>query len=417
MNNGTKVFNLKKLRIYADWKLLLFLLLFLNVKLAVKIPAIALIYLLQFDFKFGFRLKNSRLPLFYPLIIGIGIIGFIINSNYFNINYNIVFATGIGFWVICILAIHQVKLSVERNNTEIIHNTIVIFFIINAVASLLNLAYIVWETHAVNPYTYQGEYQKYFISTGDFIKGLTFDTSTTNAVLNAFGVIYFLTKKNAGMALLCMAILILTASNFTNVFILIILAYLFAFNSNRDQKSVIIVCLVFLVVFMAKISPQNNDYVINTVKTFFYKKNIVSPWPSNNKVPVNLRPDSTLSPEEKRQKIAILYLDSIEKIHKISTAHLILPPNVPITATGRILLPRPNVNLPVYQWLKTTPPEQKQLVDFVNMHQKELPVSGHPHWTSVPGKVTGILQTVHFLKEHPSKIIAGDGVGNFSSKL
>ncbi|MDB5030240.1 hypothetical protein, partial [Mucilaginibacter sp.] len=42
---------------------------------------------------------------------------------------------------------------------------------------------------------------------------------------------------------------------------------------------------------------------------------------------------------------------------------------------------------------------------------------GHPHWTSVPGKVTGILQTVHFLKEHPSKIIAGDGVGNFSSKL
>ncbi|MDB4925819.1 hypothetical protein [Mucilaginibacter sp.] len=417
MNNGTKVLNLKKLLIYVDWKLLLFLLLFLNVKLAVKIPAIVLIYLLQFDFKFGFRLKNSRLPLFYPLIIGIGIIGFIINSNYFNINYNIVFATGIGFWVICILAIHQVKLSVERNNTEVIHNTIVVFFIINAVASLLNLAYIVWVTHAINPYTYQGEYQKYFVSTGDFIKGLTFDTSTTNAVLNAFGIIYFLSKKNAGMTLLCMAVLILTASNFTNVFILIILAYLFAFNSTRDQKSVIIVCLVFLVVFMAKISPQNNDYVINTVKTFFYKKSIISPWPGNNKIPVNLRPDSTLSPEEKRQKIAILYLDSIEKAHKAPIAHLILPPNVPATATGRILLPKPDVNLPVYQWLKTTPPEQKQLVDFVNVHQKELPISGHPHWTSVPGKITGLLQTVNFFKQHPSKIIVGDGVGNFSSKL
>ena len=49
----------QKLRKAVDWKLLVFLLLFLNVKLAIKIPAIALIYILQFDFKFGFRFKNG----------------------------------------------------------------------------------------------------------------------------------------------------------------------------------------------------------------------------------------------------------------------------------------------------------------------------------------------------------------------
>src|SRR4051812_37597152 len=109
------VLNLNKIKEYADWKLLLFLLLFLNVKLAVKIPAIALIYLLQFDFKFGFRVKNSRLPLFYPSIILVGIVGLLFNHAIINTNYLIVFATGIGFWLMCILAVHQVKLSVDRN--------------------------------------------------------------------------------------------------------------------------------------------------------------------------------------------------------------------------------------------------------------------------------------------------------------
>ncbi|MCC8427147.1 hypothetical protein [Mucilaginibacter sp. UR6-11] len=409
--------NLKKLRGYADWKLLLFLLLLLNVKLAVKIPAIALIYLLQFDFKFGFKLKNSRLPLFYPLIILVALAGFILNGHYSNFNYNLVFITGIGFWLICILAIHQVKLSVEKNDTETIHRTIVLFFIINTIASLLNLAFIVIETHAVNPYTYQGQYQKYFISTGDFVKGITFDTSTTNAVLNAFGVIYFLTKKNMGMTLVCMIILLLTGSNFTNVFTLAILAFLFAFNSNRDQKSVIIVCVSFLVVFMARISPQNNNYVVNTLKTAFYQKQIISPWPQNNHIPITRRPDSTLNPDEKREKIATLYLDSIAALPINQIKHSKLPPGVLATPEGKIIIPGPDVNAPAYQWLKTTPPEQKQLVDFVNTNQAALPISRSHQLSLTPGKVIGLLQTVNFLKYHPVKILTGAGVGNFSSKL
>ena len=184
----------RKLRKLADWRLLLFLVLFLNVKMAIKVPAIALIYLLQFDFKFGFSFKNSRLPLFYLLAIGIALINWIISRNYFNINYDIVLITGISFWLLCILAMHQVKLFVEKNDTETIHRTIVIFFIINAALSFLNIAAIIWETGYFNPYTYQGQFQKYFISTGDYIRGLTFDTSTTNAILNAFGCIYFLSK-------------------------------------------------------------------------------------------------------------------------------------------------------------------------------------------------------------------------------
>src|ERR1700744_623165 len=281
MSNNTPVFNLKRLKGYVDWQLLLFLFLFLNVKLVIKIPAIIFIYLLRSSSQFKFSLKNSRLPLFYPLVILIALIDLLVNKNFSTPNYLPVLLTGTAFWIMCILAVHQVKLAVERNDTEVIHRTIVVFFIVKAVISLLNLVYIVWITGAINPYNYQGEYQKYVVSTGDYVKGLTFDTSTTNAVLNGFGVIYFFTKKMPVMLLICMAILLLTGSNFTNLILFGILAYCFIFKSSRDQKSLLVVCIVFLVVFMGKISPQNNDYLINTIKTIVYQRSIKSPWPQN----------------------------------------------------------------------------------------------------------------------------------------
>ena len=409
--------NFQKWKAYADWKLLLFLLLFLNVKIAVKIPAIALIYLLNFDFKFGFKSKGTRLPLFYPLIILIAILGFLINGHYVGLNYNLVFLTGILFWMLCILAVHQIKLAVERNDTKIIHQTILLFFIINTVASLANIGRIILETHALNPYTYQGQFQKYFISTGDFIRGITFDTSTTNAVLNAFGVMYFITKKNMGMTLVCMAVMLLTASNFTNVFAMAVLVFLFVFNSTRDQKSIIIVCAAMLVLFMAKISPQNSNYVGNTIKTAFYKKQIISPWPQYDNTPITLKPDSILTFEEKRIKRATLYLDSLATLPVNQIEREPLPTGVLTAGAGRIQEPQPDLNAPQYQWLTTTPPEQKQLVDFAHAHRADLPLTDQPEPSTLPGKIIGFKQTVGYLKKHPVKILAGAGVGNFSSKL
>lgn len=409
--------NFQKWKGYADWKLLLFLLLFLNVKMAVKIPAIAIIYLLNFDFKFGFKLKDSRLPLFYPLVVAVAIVGFIINGRYSDLNYNLVFITGVSFWLICILAVHQIKLAVERNEPQIVHQTILLFFIINTLASLANIGLIVLETHALNPYTYQGQYQKYFISTGDFIKGITFDTSTTNAILNAFGVIYFITKKNMGMTLLCMAVLLLTASNFTNVFTMAVLAFLFLFNSTRNQKSIIVVCVAMLVVFMAKVSPQNSDYVENTIKTALYKKQVISPWPQYDNTPIILKPDSILTFEEKRIKRATLYLDSLAALPVNQVHRDPVPRGVLIAGAGRIVPPEPDLNAAQYQWLTTTPPEQQQLVDFARAHRADLPLTDMPKPQTTPGKVIGLKQTLGFLKTHPAKILAGAGVGNFSSKL
>jgi hypothetical protein len=418
-----------KIKGKVDWRLLTFLLLFLNVKLAIKIPVIIFFTLWQFSFKFGFQFKNSRLPLFYPLAIAIAVVNWFISKNYTNINYNILVITGIVFWLLCILAIHYIKQAIDNNSPEIIHQTIVAFFIINALLSLSALVVIILKTHALNPYTYQGQYQKYFISTGDYIKGITFDTSITNAVLNALGVIYFLVRKNAVMLLLCMATLLLTGSNFINLILLPILLLLFIFKTNRYQKSLIVICMVFLVVFMAKISPQNNNYA----------KEILTEVLHNNKdtykdsgadsisfplviapLPITLRPDSTLNPEERKQKIATLYLDSIGRILDVirRKKELKLSKDVYFADGGRIAIQEPDINGYYYQSKKVTPPEQLQLVKFINTHKNVLPISGNSSYTSsVPGKATGILQTLNIFKQNPAKVIIGEGIGNFSSKL
>ena len=396
-----------------NWQLLLFMILFLNVKLIVKIAAVVLIYLLQFNFKFGFRWRNSRLPLFYLFVIGIGVLNWFLLSGFNDSNYSVAFLTGLFFWTLCVLATHQIKLFVERNPAVVIHKTIVVFFLLNAIFSLAVFVMIIIKTGAANPYLYQGEYQKYFIGTGDYIRGISFDTSTTNAVLNAFGVIYFLKRRNASMVFLCMIILLLTGSNLSNFLLAAVLLFIFIFQSDKNQKSVVIVCFLFLVIFLAKISPQNNNYVSNYLEKTFYtgKKKPVN----ENQLSIRLRPDSTLTPEERNEKIATLYLDSLyrlqnEKLNKMN-AH-------PASFIQEIEIPKADINTAPYQHKSILTPTEENMNEFIRKHSKELTLSTAPDFSSkLPGKVIALKQTWDFFKQNPIKIITGTGIGNFSSKL
>ena len=420
MNNKNGISILWKKINSIDWKLLAFLVLFLNVKLVVKAAAILLIYILRPDFKFKFGFKNSRLPLFYLLAIGIAIFNWLISGLITNFNYDLVLLTGILFWILCILAIHQIKLSVEKNDPEIIHRTLLVFFIINAAVSLAVYVGIIVETGHINPYKYQGNFQKYFIGTGDYIKGITLDSSTTNAVLNAFGVIYFLLRKKNIMALLCMLILLLTGSNTVNLMLCGTLIFVFIFQSAKETKSMIIVCLLMMIVFLLKVSPQNNTYISNAWKRLQNQKPVLY-TPDKLFIRITERPDSLLNNEEKKEKIAQLSLDSINKVMleseksfafgKTNTEHR-------INFIKKPAIPNDSIHTPKFQHKNDTNAIEKDLIKFIEEHPAVTPlVVSKKTSLSLPGKIIAFRQTANYFKQNPLKVITGIGIGNFASKL
>jgi len=328
-------------------------------------------------------------------------------------NYTIAFTTGICFWLLSILAIHQIKLSIDRHEPEVIHKTISVFFIINAIVSLSTLLIVIFKTGVINPYLYQGEYQKYFIGTGDYIRGISFDISTTNAILNAFGVIYFLHYKKPLMVLLCMGILLLTGSNITNIILCTALTFVFIFQSDKTQKSLVFICLFFLVVFMTKISPQNNQYLVNSLK------HILSSTPdaltANASIPLTERHDNTLTREERKQKTAMLYLDSI---HSLNRKKLTFVTSITATPVRNLVIPTDDINTPAFQHKSFITPVEENMFQFINMHSTSLPMSaGAESNNRYPGKILALQQTYKYMERHPLKIATGTGVGNFSSKL
>lgn len=421
----------------VNWKLLLFLVLFLDVKLVVKVSALVLVYIMQPDFRWGFRFRGSRLPLFYPLVSGIVLIDWIAYKGMGNMNYNLVALSCTGFWLMCILAVHQVRLFVEKSDRAVLHRTILVFFLLNAFVSFIDLARIVWVTKALNPFLYQGMYQKYFILTGDYIQGLSFDTSTTNAMINAFGVAYFLTRKNGWMLLCCMACLLLTASNLTNILVLGVFVYLFIFDSDREQKGGIILCLLMGAVFLAKVSPQNNKYTSEIFDHWLRGPAPAAPAPGSAasafgtaSLASGSAGNAADTADAKRRAYARFYLDSFSYVklqQDIGAARVRDSwlqkgrPFIPLPSLSpKPEIPGPNLNTAIYQWKFDNTSTQMAMLRFIDTHRRELPLSGQPPAPGgphIPGKVLSFMELFSFLREHPARALTGNGAGNFSSKL
>ena len=398
-----------------DWELLLFLVLFLNVKLIIKVIALAFQYLIRPDFKFGFRLKSSPLPIFYPLMIFIGILNTIMYTGYKDHHYLMSIATGISFWLMCILAIHQLKKITESKDPQRIYFTLITFFLINFSISLIILLKIIIETGSINPYQYQGLYQKYFINTGDYIKGVTFDTSTTNAAINALGIVYFFFRKNNFMVFVCMFTLLITGSNLINLLLFAVFGYLFVFRSNANQKSIMLSCFMMLIVFLGKVSPQNYSYLTGTLNSVvLHKDDPATPVVLPKRI--QDLPDSVLDPEQRKQKTALLYLDSIGTLRYLKelAAHQIE------VYGGKSLIVKPeiphdNIHTPPFQHKDDTTSAEQELRKFMAIHQKSIPnIETSP---KIPGKIIAFQQSFAYLAYNPGYIFTGTGIGRFSSKL
>jgi hypothetical protein len=284
-----------------DGQFLLFLVLLCEVKLVVK--ALALLLLLwrhRFVWKAVLRCA-PRLPLLYPALFLAGLTGALIAGRFSEAHYRWAFAGSEAIWLACgLLSFGMYAEARYRDHRNASKKRWKPFSCSMRLVSFFQLGRIMLETGALNPYRYQGNYQKYFINTGDYIKGISFDTSTTNAVLCAIGILFFVQKGRWAVVSLCLATLVLAGSNLVNALVLAGLAFLFCFRSTRAQKSILVLCTLPFILFWSRVSPQNTGYL-----------QAVLGW---NEPAAAAAPKSAAAPqneEERREAFARRWIDSM----------------------------------------------------------------------------------------------------------
>lgn len=394
----------------VNWELLIFLVLVLNVKLLVKVLAIALGLFLYRKEVFQKKFLPAKFIGFYIALIAITLLNLLLHFKLISTTYLVSVSLGIAIWLLCIgaglILLHFVKNTANEN----LHNTIQLFFILNLSITILQLLFVMADAGSLNPYLYQGMHQKYFISTGDRMRGISFDVSTTNALVNLMAIVYFLVRRKILLAILCVLPLLLTGSNFSNVIFCFILLYLFIFQSDRNQKSVIIVCLSLMVIFLIKISPQNNRYAVEAFQKIAGIKPVASL--AKAKPPIRDIPDSLLNEEERKQKKAILYIDSMYAVRAGTGLQ-----NIAV-AVVKPVIQTPSIHSEPYQRRRDPTPLQQHLLSYA--------ITSIPSFDSsldatkrrtIPGKLIALRQTVNFLRPHPPDFLTGAGMGTFSSKL
>jgi hypothetical protein len=407
----------------VNWTLLLFLLLMLNVKLAIKVVAILFILITNYKSITRINLRRQRLIFFYAAIIFIACINYLLQIRQATLNYSLAALFGLSLWIMAAVAGYFVFTIIQKDTGERLHRTVELFFLLHIAAIGINLLLIVIETGALNPYTYKGMNQKYYISTGDFIRGISFDSPVCTAMISAFALLYFLYRQRFLFSLLAMGSLLLIGSNLTNLFLLVILVFSFLYKTNRVQKSFIALYIALFLVFVAKVSPQNNEYM----GRFAYKMlGITYDLPKKNTSPDFLKklPDSLLSYEQKREKIAKLYIDSLSA----TSSYL---------KNRSTFLGRNNINAyyAVIRFSEAKPLSEKEIIfnnyrasepivvkinryhEFFaqHYHADSLQLTGNYNWNR-PGKWIAGEQMGNFFKSHPAMIPLGAGIANFSSR-
>src|SRR3569833_2825672 len=281
-----------------DWPLLIFLTLFLNVKLYVKVTAVL----------FALIMRKPLVPKasfppwwrFYAAMIELAMINLVISFSTLSLPALYAFGLGCTYWLLAMLAAWQVYLFVQQGDREKIYTTITFFFLLNAGIMILSYIGICIEAGVLNPYNYEGAHRKYFISTGDRITGIGLDSSVTAALISAFGVLYFLYRDRRDRALLCFIAVLLATSNTVNMLLLGVLAIALLLYSDRLQKSMVVIFFGLMIIFAAKVSPSNQQYAHNLLGRLVGKNAYVDPVPIPQAAWTQKKKNKTIGQKETR---------------------------------------------------------------------------------------------------------------------
>jgi len=407
----TALISFKKYLQSINWTVLIFLVLVLNVKLVVKIAALLIISLINRKKLFNKQILNQGIIVFYFSMIALVVIHVMLYFSSASFPYLIAATMSAGLWFLAALASYHVFVFTNEESTEKLHNTLTLFFLLHALFILFSFSSIVIETGSFNPYEYRGLYEKYFVSTGDYIRGINFDTSVSAAIISTFGVFYFLYRHSFFFSLISMICLLLTGSNLTNLAILTIFVFIFFVRSDKVQKSMIVVDVMLIIVFMVKISPHNLEYVRDWMSAQAGRVYGV-PVKKVSLVDLKNKPDSLLDAADKRRKKALLYIDSISSVQQAKDPlKKVEAKQAEAVIDSQFYnyksLPGNAQKINKYEYFMDTFYTSSEIR---NIHRKIT------NWKK-PGKWTSFLQIAGYYKDHPGKILMGNGAGNFSSRV
>jgi len=352
--------SLKKYFRTLDWPLLLFLIFFLNVKLYIKALAVIMAVCFTWKRRGALRSGQGMWWRFYPVMILLALINAGLSIRSMSLPAWMAFGLGCVYWGLAMLAAWQVLVFVQRGDRERLHGTVSFLFLLNAGIMLVSFVRICIQAGVLNPYNYEGEHRRFFISTGDMITGIGLDSSVTAALISAFGVLYFLYRGRRGLSLLCYVTILLATSNMTNYLLGFVLVIAFLFYSDRLQKSMIIIFFGLMVVFAAKVSPSNQQYAHNLLGRLEGKNEYVEPVPIPNAKWTEFVEGNRVTQKE-------------DKMHSFMSG--------------------------LY------PPGQEDSIK-----------RQYTAWR-MSGRLIAWQELYRFFREHPSRLLLGTGMGNFSSQL
>jgi len=342
-----------------DWPLLVFLLLLLNVKLYIKVIAVVFAIILHRRTVFSFN-RSAPEQRFYGAMIVLALLNLLLSITTLSMASILSFCMGSLYWLLAMMAARHIRLFVEQGDKEKIFRTLSFFFLLNALIVLFVFLGICIEAGTLNPYTYEGEHRKYFISTGDRITGIGLDGSVATAMISAFGLLYFFYRKKNVCALLSLATLLLATSNYIDLLLICVLLVAFFYRTDRVQKMMIGLYFFVMIIFALKVYPENNQYAMKimgqAVGKFPYIPALAIPRPHMNDF---VEGESTVS---KRKQDSVL------------------------------------------------------LATLYTPAKKDSILKRYSGW-DISGRWISWTQLKDFFIENPGRLLLGAGIGNFSSRL
>lgn len=376
-----------------DVVFLIFLLLITNVSLVLKLLGVVFIFALRFRPK----IKLQNLPLFYPFILILIAIQLIVYFTTLSPNYLILACFGMFMWTLSTLILIQIKNGINLAGSHRIHNTIVLFFIINALFSVFNIVSIMFKIQNINPYNAPGMDLYYGMSTGDHIFGVFKDTSTTNSCINVLGFVYFLFQRKIWLSLICLMVVLITTSNINIAILVLSFLIIFISWSSKLLKTLIVCCVGLITIFFVKVSPNNLKYFANKLHLQYD----IPPPPSNTGFEI------AANNEENSEPLTEADVKSLEIFKEIYTQKRALEKE---KEQKKYIIDSVFIKQQLSVSSRLISFSKKVYGDSVECDSKNCE-------NRLAGKLLSFQETIHYCGSNIWRFIVGGGVGRFSSKL